>query len=302
MLSIGADIGGSHISSCLFEHSTKTLQTESMVVRKIDRMGGPEDILSGWANAILETAKNGSIPLQGVGLAMPGPFDYYNGISKITGVDKFESIYNINVRDELSKRLSVAPERIRFINDASAFTVAETFLGEASRYRKCMGITLGTGMGSAFTDGGRPVITRADTPTGGILFDKLFHGAKADDLFSTRGLIRSYFLRSGNSVHGVHEISERAGSESVARETFTLFGEQLGTFLKPYADQFGTECLVLGGNICKAYEMFSVPLQRALPGVHLYVSAYGEQAAMIGAARLLEDGYYEDIREVLREM
>ena len=302
MLSIGADIGGSHISSCLFDHTTKALKADSLVVRKIDRLGGAEEILSGWAAALLATSKSGTIPLHGVGLAMPGPFDYYNGISLITGVDKFETLFKVNVRSELANRLAIAPEMIRFINDASAFTVAETFLGEASRYKKCMGITLGTGMGSAFTDQGKPVIVRNDTPAGGVLFNKLFHGAKADDLFSTRGLIRSYFLRSGTSIQGVHELSELSATEKVARETFILFGEQLGTFLKPYADQFGTECLVLGGNICKSYNLFKAPLEKALSGIHIYVSTYGEQAAMIGAARLLEDQYYRGIEGALKDM
>src|SRR6187402_239695 len=104
MYTIGADVGGSHISTCLFEHSNKVLVSESTVIRKINRKASADDIISNWAEAIKLTAKGFSEKIKGVGLAMPGPFDYHNGISLIKGVDKFESLYKVNIREELSKK------------------------------------------------------------------------------------------------------------------------------------------------------------------------------------------------------
>lgn len=302
MYTIAADVGGSHISSALFEHSDKVLISESMVTKKVNRKASKEEILSGWSDALALTAKGSSEKINGIGLAVPGHFDYYNGISLIKGVDKFEALYRVNVREELAKKTGVAPEQIRFINDASAFIIGETLAGEAAKFDRCVGITLGTGFGASFCDNGMPVVERDDIPAGGFLFDKLFDGKTADDVFSTRGIIQRHFDRTGSHSDSVLQIAIEAETNPHARETFSVFGSQLGIFLRPYLQTFDAKVLVLGGNICRAYHLFSAALHKQLSGYHIYVSAYGEKAAMIGAARLLDDQYYDRIQETLKKM
>lgn len=303
MYTIGADVGGSHISTCLFEHSNKLLMMESMIVKEVNRNASKEDILSGWADAIKLTGKTTKERIRGVGLAIPGPFDYYNGISLIKGVDKFESLYQVSIRDALSERIDIKPGNIRFINDASAFTIAETLIGEAGTVDRCIGITLGTGLGACFSDQGQPVLKRPDVPLGGFLYDKHYEGKIADEIFSTRGIIRAYFERSGKLCDSVLQISLRAEEgDREARETFSEFGTRLGLFLLPYLQTFDARMVVLGGKICRAYRLFSRSLHKQLTGYKIYVSAYGEKAAMIGAARLLDDQYYKQIEGNLKDM
>lgn len=302
MYTIGADVGGSHISTCLFEHSNKVLIPESMVIKKVNRNGSKEDIISEWADAITLTRKTVKEKIKGVGLAMPGPFDYYNGISLIKGVDKFESLYQVSIRDALSKKIDINPDDIRFINDASAFTIAETLIGEAKNFDRCVGITLGTGFGSCFSDEGQPILKRHDVPTGGFLYDKPHNGQIADEIFSTRGIIRAHFERTGKLYESVLQVALNAENDRDARETFSEFGKQLGLFLLPYLQAFDAKIIVLGGNICRAYHLFSASLHQQLPGYRIYVSSYGEKAAMIGAARLLDDHYYRQIEHRLKDM
>jgi glucokinase len=302
MYTIGADVGGSHISTCLFEHSNKVIVPESMVVRKVNRNSSKEDIISDWADAITLTRKTLKGKLKGVGLAMPGPFDYYNGVSLIKGVDKFESLYQVSIRDALSKKVDIDPGDIRFINDASAFTIAETLIGEAKNFDRCVGITLGTGFGSCFSDKGQPILKRYDVPAGGFLYDKPYDGKIADEIFSTRGIISTYFDRTGKLCDSVLQVSLKAENDRDARETFSEFGKQLGLFLSPYLQTFEAKVVVLGGNICRAYHLFSESLHQQLTGYHIYVSSYGEKAAMIGAARLLDDHYYRQIEQTLKDM
>lgn len=302
MYTIGADVGGSHISSSLFEHSDKQLLTESMVVKKVNRKAAKDEILSNWSDALLLTAKGAPEKIKGIGLAMPGPFDYYNGVSLIKGVDKFESLYKINIREELANKVGIEPAQIRFINDASAFTIAETLIGNARKYDRCVGVTLGTGFGSCFCDNGMPIIDRDDVPAGGFLYDKLYNGMMADDIFSTRGITQRYSDRTGSTSDSVLQIAIKAENDADARETFSAFGTQLGLFLRPYLQTFDAKVLVLGGNICRAYHLFSATLHEQLRDYHIYVSAYGEKAAMIGAARLLDDQYYDQIQETLKKM
>jgi glucokinase len=97
--------------------------------------------------------------IEGIGFAFPGPFDYERGISYIQGVDKFESLYGVNLREELTSRIRDAsffkhkrtPDfHIVFENDANLFALGEYAAGKAGRYRKSICITIGTGTGSAF--------------------------------------------------------------------------------------------------------------------------------------------------------
>jgi glucokinase len=302
MYTIGADVGGSHISTCLFEHSDKLLISESLITKKVNRNASKEEIISMWADAIEQTRRNSNENIKGVGLAMPGPFDYQNGVSLIQGVDKFESLYQVNIREALSAKTGIHPTQIRFINDASAFTIAEAFIGEAAKYNRCVGITLGTGFGSSFCDSGKPIITRHDVPHGGFLYDKTYDGKIADETFSTRGIIQAYFNRTGTLSESVLQVALAAEADIEAQETFSEFGKHLGLFLLPYLQTFDAKIVVLGGNICKAYHLFREQLQQELSDCKVYVSAYGEQAAIIGAARLLDDQYYSQIEQTLKDM
>jgi len=88
MVSVGADIGGSHITCCLFDHGSKNLEVKSATQKKVDRFGTANEILSAWAGAISETIRKSERRIESIGLAMPGPFDYFNGVSLVKGVDR----------------------------------------------------------------------------------------------------------------------------------------------------------------------------------------------------------------------
>lgn len=303
MYSIGVDIGGSHITSGMFEHSNKLLHKDSMAYAKVNPHASKDDILDAWFNVISQSiALHSAAEIMGIGIAMPGPFDYYNGISKMQNVNKLDALYGISVRDELAARLAVDPSKIRFINDATAFSVAETQIGKASLYSRTVAITLGTGFGSSFILGGQPVLSGELVPTGGFLFDKDFNGQIADETFSTRGILRRYTLLSGKTVKNVQALCDILEEDEHVAQVFSWLGNALGEFLKPYLLNFGAEVLVIGGNISKAYEHFGQSLKVVLPDIEIYVSDFGEEAAIIGSALLLDDQYYENIVPSLKIM
>lgn len=103
--------------------------------------------------------------LKGIGFAMPGPFDYVNGICLMRGVSKYENLYGINVGDELCKFLALKSRQdVRFINDVSAFAIGEAKAGKAAGAARSMVITIGTGIGSAFIRNGIPVVSGSSVP------------------------------------------------------------------------------------------------------------------------------------------
>ena len=302
MTTIGVDIGGSHISSCMYEHSDKVLLKDTLVNRTVDNGATREEILDAWASAITQTARLSLTPFRGIGIAIPGPFDYYRGICLIKGVNKYEHLYQVNIRQELSGRLAVPEDHIRFINDATAFSIAEALVGESVGYSRHVAITLGTGLGSSFLVDSRPVMQGERVPAGGYLYDKMHGDRLADDVFSTRGLLKKYDELSGEKVREVLTICQRIPTDPQAAAVFNWFGQQLGRFLSPFLNRFNAEVLILGGNIAKASPYFLAPLAAQLPKVKIVVSRLGEEAAMIGGALMMDDSYYHALQDTLKIM
>ena len=303
MFSLGVDIGGSHIACCAFDHTSKKLLKETFSYEKVDPHGAKDEILNTWLLALINSIMLLGKPITGVGLAMPGPFDYYRGISKIKEVDKLPSLYNVNLRSELAQSLNMLPSQIRFINDASAFSIAEASLGKASACKRIVAITLGTGLGASFAVNGMPVLKDKRVPDSGYLYNQYYKNILADELFSTRGIIEAYREVTGEQITNVKELYDKVAIDNQAKLVFENFGNRLGDFIKPYLEEFGAEALVLGGNISKAFDVFGDSLKTQLPNLdELYVSEFGEEAAIIGGALLLDEEYYDEIEFTLKLM
>lgn len=302
MYRIGVDIGGGHITACGYNPSAKALECEFLTYSEVDTRASREHIIREWSTAIAACRHKISQPVDGVGIAMPGPFDYYQGVSLIRGVEKLESLYGVDIRSELAEKLRMKPERIRFINDAMAFATAEARIGRASGYRRAIAITLGTGFGSSFLIDGRPVVEGDHIPEGGYLYNQYYKNELADNVFSSRGITSLYHARSGNTVKNVKALCERIPDDADAQNTFEAFGQSLGAFLRPFVSGFSADVIVVGGNIANAFPHFGASFKAQLPEVEIYASVLGEQAAMIGGALLLDDPYYESIVSVLKQM
>ena len=295
---IGADIGGSHISSVLVDMETGRMIPESLAEQKVNNQASADEILNDWAIALCKTMNSATIDeLSGIGFAMPGPFDYKAGVALMKNVAKYDSLYGINVGNELKKLLQLPAEMpFRYLNDALSFAVGECWTGKAAGYKNVMAITLGTGFGSAFLTNGVPVIEGDRVPKMGYVYHISYENGIADDYFSTRWFIKEYFLRSGIQVSGVKEIADRVNQDPIARQIFEHFGTAIGNFLAPLLSKFGAECLVIGGNISGAYPLFGPSFETALANqnvnVKTVISELMESAAMAGSSRLLDDRFW----------
>ena len=70
---------------------------------------GKEELLTHFAQIVLALARQvEGTPIAGVHLAFPGPFDYEKGISLMQGLDKYDALYGVDLRQELLQRLSGA--------------------------------------------------------------------------------------------------------------------------------------------------------------------------------------------------
>lgn len=305
---IGVDIGGSHISTVLVDLSTGRMHMESHAQQKVDNKDTADHILQCWGQVIEQTlsqVEDGE--LEGIGFAMPGPFDYQNGVALFENVAKYEGLYGINVGDELKRILNLpATLPFRYLNDALSFAIGECWIGKAADFNNVMAITLGTGFGSAFLTNGVPVIEGNRVPPMGYVYHIPYENGIADDYFSTRWFVGEYFSRTGISCKGVKEIAQRVEQDVEAKKMFEDFGANLGNFLAPLLQTFEAGCLVIGGNISGAYALFGPAFHEALQGqkveIEVVVSALNESAAMAGSARLLDSNFWNKVEPLVSKI
>ncbi len=308
-IAIGVDVGGSHVSCAACNIEVKSYLGDTFSESDLNNQGSAEEIIEVWSRTIQRTIdKVGIENVAGIGFAMPGPFDYANGIALFKGNNKkYENIYGLNVPDALRKKMNL-PENfpIRFINDATAFAIGEDWIGKANGSKRSMAITLGTGFGSAFLCDRLPVVSGKEVPDMGCVWYLPFENGNADDYFSTRGFLNRYFEKTGIQVHGVKELAQLADKQSDAKDLFDDFGAKLGMFLLPWMVKFGVEVLVIGGNISNAYPLFGESMKNYLKtngsDIRIAVSELKESASMIGSAVLVDETYFERVKSLLPQM
>ncbi len=308
-IAIGVDVGGSHVSCAACHLEARKYLSETHSENKLDNQGSADEILGVWAKTIEDCIKKvKNTEVTGIGFAMPGPFDYVKGIPLFEGENKkYENIYGLDVPKNLRKLLCLGDDfPIRFINDATAFAIGEDWIGKAAGTNRSLSITLGTGFGSAFLKNRMPVVDGNEVPPTGSVWHLPFENGTADEYFSTRGLLKRYFEKTGEQLSGVKELAENADNNTIAQELFYDFGWKLGVFLKPWIEIFGAEVLVIGGNISKAFSLFGSSLDKYFRdskyNLKIEISELKETASMIGSAVLIDNDYYSRVKPMLSKM
>lgn len=279
-VALGVDIGGSHITAALVDLETRTLLQGSIKRSAINAQADKEVILAAWCE-VINDAFNG-LPLadRHVGIAMPGPFDYEEGISLIKDQDKFKSLYKINVKEELAKALQIPADHIHFINDAAGFLQGEVFAGAAKGNVNVLGLTLGTGLGSS--------VCIEQKASDADLWNAPFLDGIAEDYLATRWFVKRYEQLTGQRLDGVKELVAAVDQDHLATRVFMEFGYNLAQFLIPVIKQHKITTVLVGGNIAQAFKQFSPELIATLKGngvdASIKVSELKEHAALIGAA------------------
>ncbi|MRG43897.1 ROK family protein [Chitinophaga sp. SYP-B3965] len=265
---LGVDIGGSHITTALIDLQSRSLVPGTYHRERVNGKGTAAEIISSWS-AVMQQSMQGT---HKVGIAMPGPFDYAAGISLIQGLDKYDALYGLPVKALLAEALGIQPEDIIMNNDAACFLQGELFNGAAKGQRNVLGLTLGTGFGSAVATEGH-----AEDAS---FWCRPFLASRAEDYFSTRWFITRYEALSGMKEENVKNIAALADTSAAAAAVFREFSANLLMFLQTITPQ--PSMIVLGGNISHAHALFLKSLQ--LEGTQIVLSELGEKAALLGAA------------------
>jgi glucokinase len=282
------EVGGTHVTAAFVSASEWRVLEGTSLRRPLNADGTAEQILTqmlACANALAASAG------QSWGVALPGPFDYARGIGLYQGVAKFEALYGVDVRRALMAGLQPSPGEVVFVNDASAFALGEWVAGAAAGHQRVVGITLGTGIGSAFLSDGKVIAEGPSVPPEGSVYLLTIGGRPLEDTVSRRAILARYRERTARGDPDevdVREVAERArGGDVVARRVLDEAFTALGTALAPWLERFEASALIVGGSMAGSWDIVPAPLQAGLGNgrrIALRVAAQPGKAALIGAA------------------
>lgn len=292
------EIGGTHVTAALVDLGERCVVPGSAHRRPLDGHGSAERIVSAVVEcgAVLPVAHG--LPW---GVALPGPFDYEGGIALYRGVGKFDALHGTDLRGALVEGLPQRPARVSFVNDADAFVLGEWLAGAGAGAGRCAGITLGTGVGSAFLVDGVPCEEGPGVPPEGRADLLEIAGRPLEETVSRRAIRAGYARLTGADgtrpdagsgpaeIPDVAEIAARAkDGDRLARAALRTAFEALGEALGPHLREFGATVLVVGGSMTGSWELIGPMLREGLArtGARLDVrpAAGPDHAALVGAA------------------
>ncbi|TKC55470.1 ROK family protein [Pedobacter hiemivivus] len=274
---IGVDIGGSHITAAYIDSSAYHIIPDSLKRERVASEASADIIVDSWLNALSPLIAGLPVDQVKIGVAMPGPFDYKNGIALFKNVKKYDSLYGLDMGRILSARLNIPRQSIIFINDAEAFLMGEMAAGAAADVGRAIGITLGTGLGSASNCSGKVVdVNRAALP---------FLEQHAEEYISTRWFLTRYKELTGKEVKNVEDLLNSA-TPALKNQIFDEFATNLASFLNDFIADENPEVLVIGGNIARTWDHFMPQLQQKIVNKNLMIrqTEMWEDAALVGAA------------------
>lgn len=301
-IAIGVDIGGSHISSAAVNMDNFEIIPGTYFHGDVDSKASKEEIFKKWSRVINGTlAQLNDKKVVGVGIAMPGPFRYKDGIALFEINDKYEALFGVSVKDEFPQYLS-KDVPLRFLNDATSFGVGGSLINKIGSKNKVVAITLGTGFGAAFLNDNIPTVNDESVPEGGCLWDKKYLDGIADDYFSTRWFLSRYKSISGkNGLLGVKDLVE--SEEIDTDDIFNEFALNMSGFLLPHLEKFEANILVMGGSISKAHKLFLPTMLENWKSRDLDISveivSNTEEAGIIGSSYLFEENFWSRIKNNL---
>jgi glucokinase len=288
------DIGGTHVTAALVDTAQWRTTDGTRHRTPLRSDGSAAAIVRSFATAI---QRLGDVGTSILGVSMPGPFDYDAGIGRFHGVGKFDALNGVDVGSALRSALAVPPASIVFVNDALGFTIGEWVAGAAMGAARAVGITLGTGVGSAFLADGRTVSAGPSVPPDGHVHRLRVGGRPLEDVVSRRAIVAAYQSATACQAGADVDMVARYATEgdSTARRVLDHAVGALGEALRPWLVRFNADVLVVGGGVTASWDLIEPALRASLfrpssikgpawTGGALVRSADPEESILIGAA------------------
>ena len=316
---VGISIGATGLSVAVTDGRLSVLGMRSI---ESDVRQGPEPVL-GLALTEVRTFLDslGVTALAGAGVGVPGPVDFNRGLPMsppiMPGWDGYP------VRDTLARELGCP---VVLDNDVNVMALGEQHAGVARQAQDFLFVKIGTGIGCGIVANGR-LYRGVDGCAGDIGHIRVeefgptcacgntgcleaFAGgaALARDATAAARAGRSPALAARLAANGVVTAADIAGAvaegDAQAVQLIRDSGRRVGQVLAGLVSFFNPGLIVVGGRVtglghALLAEIRGVTYRRSLPlatgHLPIVLSELGDQAGVIGAARLVSEAVYTPI-------
>jgi glucokinase len=268
------DVGGTKLLAAVAGDDRRPGAT----VRRATRAERPVETLV----EMLDEARRGE-PLEGIALAVPGPFDRAAG-ALVNPPNMPRSWWDLPLAADLGSRYGCP---VILENDANCAALAEARAGAAAGCRSVVYFTVSTGIGSGVVVDGRPLTGRHDTEGGHqVLWPAWLGGPPCH--CGGHGCLET--LASGLAIERRFGVAADRLEDPAAWEDV---GRWLGLGVVNAIALHDPDTVVLGGGVCQAWDRFwpslSATVDAALflqPRPPVVRAALGEDRNLWGALAL----------------
>jgi glucokinase len=230
--------------------------------------------------------------ISAVGVAVPGIYYAATGLVWAPNLPGWD---HIPLRDELAKKL---PVRIVLDSDRAAYVTGEQWLGAARGLADVIFLAVGTGIGAGIISGGR-LIRGAGDIAGAVGWFAL--DPRAKEIYNRVGCFEaeaagpSLARRAGGGLTTEAIIERARQGDAAAQQIVDETVRYLAMGVANLVSALNPQMIVMGGGLMQAGGLFLEPLRRemlqwaqpiAAKQVRIELSALGEDAGLLGAARL----------------
>ena len=315
---IGVNVGATSVDVAVTDGELEVIEhiAEELEVRE-----GPQRVLGRVVELVGKLREQGHLTrLHGLGIGLPGPVSFRDGVPYappiMPGWDQYP------VRDTLMRELGCP---VLVDNDVNVMALGEKQSGVAKNSDDFLFVKIGTGVGCGILVGGE-VYRGANGSAGDIGHIQVDEDGPPcscgnlgclEAFFSGGALARSAqaVARSGESPFLAIRLEEQgmlaatdvadalAAGDPVALRLVREGGRHLGLVLAGLVSFFNPSLIVIGGGVAGIghvllAEIRSAVYRRSLPlatnNLPLVVSELGEDAGVIGAARMISDLVYAE--------
>lgn len=263
---------------------------------KTPRFGSSGSVLEMISGGFAEIADMVPVSQTVVGVTAAVPFGSGQGV--LTNLPNLPALEGVDLGREL--RLSTKLP-VEIINDATAATIGEHWLGASRGIENVIGVTLGTGIGGGFIIGGRPYYGAGGSAgeVGHICVEPEGHPCGC----GSRGCVEQYasgtaLVRMANEAGIKVETSlelytaAKSGDERAAG-VFNKMGSYLGIVFAGLVNVFNPDVIVVGGGVSAGWDLFIDAVRNEVnkrafrdPAEHANIvrASLGEDAGVLGAA------------------
>lgn len=281
------DVGGTFIKSAL-GYSSKGAAEGTFLSVPISSDGSREDISEAFRTAVsqqLARAAEEGLAIEAICVAIPGPFDYNNGIFMMK--HKFAAVYGVSLREILGDIASRI--RLAFIHDVNGALLGALTANPQLKDGNVAISTLGTGLGFAYAENGTVMMSQTGSPAKD-LWNMPYGNGILEDYVSRRGILRLYAEQGGVLAEGedVKEIAMKArAGEGKAMEAFRSAGRHYAAGAKNMIESLDISHLLFAGQIAKSFDLMEEEIRAGL-GKETEVSVLDDiqGTVLIGAAAL----------------